>query len=66
MNELSIRARNNGRSVPLIYSSGLRGGGSGFVKLGFRVIGVELNGEVNDTGCRELHHYIEEPCHVDL
>jgi len=39
--------------------SGLRGGGSGFVKLGFRVIGVELNEEVN-TEARELHHYIED------
>lgn len=39
--------------------SGLRGGGSGFVKLGFRVIGVELNGEVNSQA-RELHHYIED------
>ena len=38
--------------------SGLRGGGSGFVKLGFRVIGVELNGKVN-TEAEELHHYIE-------
>ena len=39
--------------------SGLRGGGSGFVKLGFRVIGVELNEKVN-TQARELHHYIED------
>ena len=38
--------------------SGLRGGGSGFVKLGFRVIGVELNGEVN-TQAEGLHEYIE-------
>ena len=38
--------------------SGLRGGGSGFVKLGFRVIGVELNGKVN-TEAEELHLYIE-------
>ena len=36
----------------------MRGGGSGFVKLGFRVIGVELNGKVN-TEAEELHHYIE-------
>ena len=39
--------------------SGLRGGGSGFVKLGFRVIGVELNGKVNEEA-RKLHDYIED------
>ena len=39
--------------------SGLRGGGSGFVKLGFRVIGVEMNGKVNEEA-RQLHHYIED------
>jgi len=39
--------------------SGLRGGGSGFVKLGYRVIGVELNEKVN-TEARDIHHYIED------
>lgn len=39
--------------------SGLRGGGSGFVKLGFRVIGVELNEKVN-TEARTLHEYEED------